>query len=125
MYYICPKCGYIMIPETIMTIPSSTIYKCFNCGYTSKPLTDPIKYRTLPPQLRNDDQIKVVETPTIRKVNSITINVDCDDNKNYDIALLDVVDFDRNMCFYTEYPKCDMSFGFNNVEVYKKEGKDG
>lgn len=131
MIYLCPNCKSIMVSETTMSIPSTTTYKCIDCGYKSKPVTEMLNCQTLPPWLWSDDTISdiVKNIPAVKKINSIIVNANLEDGKNYDV-ILDVNDCVADIHLdATKYPRCDMSFDIKNFKINaaqkSKENEDG
>lgn len=61
MTYLCPKCKSIMQCVSTASIPPITRYECFSCGYSSKPVRENLNGITLPPWLRDDDDIDGTE----------------------------------------------------------------
>ncbi len=55
MEYLCPKCGNFMQIISTASIPAIITYRCFYCGYTSKPKQEDPLYVTLPKELWSDE----------------------------------------------------------------------
>ena len=56
--YRCPNCGNLMQCISTTSIPPIITYRCFSCGYTSKPIKEEWPDATvLPEQYRSDSFI--------------------------------------------------------------------
>ena len=51
MQYLCPKCGNFMVRISTASIPAYAVYRCLQCGYTSKSTKELPSYITLPREL--------------------------------------------------------------------------
>lgn len=60
MTYLCPKCNEPMYTISTASIPPIITYKCFACGYISKPEKGIMDCVTLPPWLWQDEDQKEI-----------------------------------------------------------------
>lgn len=53
--YLCPKCNNMMVCMSTLGIPPITSYKCWSCGYSSKPIREENYCQVLPEEFRQED----------------------------------------------------------------------
>lgn len=53
--YTCPKCGWPMFCVSTASIPPIIRYEC-NCGYKSKPISEPMTSAPLPMEYREENE---------------------------------------------------------------------